>query len=132
MTGNLALLHRYTLVRTHVKIGNHQQAAKLLIQVAVNISRFPARMLNYSVYTYKRFDLMNHSGYFIVFHRYNSNINIDSYRVPSCWFPEGRIFLCINIDETRKSQSNRHKVYQENRRNCSKGAIIHQRCRRLI
>lgn len=46
MVGNLALLHRYTLVRTHVKIGNHQQAAKLLIQVAVNISRFPARMLN--------------------------------------------------------------------------------------
>lgn len=43
MVGNLALLHRYTLVRTHVKIGDHQQAAKLLIQVAANISRFPAR-----------------------------------------------------------------------------------------
>lgn len=43
MVGNLALLHRYTLVRTHVKIGDHHQAAKLLIQVAANISRFPAR-----------------------------------------------------------------------------------------
>lgn len=46
MVGNLALLHRYTLVRTHVKIGDHQQAAKLLIQVAANISRFPARKRN--------------------------------------------------------------------------------------
>lgn len=44
MVGNLALLHRYTLVRTHVKIGDHHQAAKLLIQVAANISRFPTRM----------------------------------------------------------------------------------------
>lgn len=43
MVGNLALLHRYTLVRTHVKIGDHHQAAKLLVQVAANISRFPAR-----------------------------------------------------------------------------------------
>lgn len=45
MVGNLALLHRYTLVRTHVKIGDHHQAAKLLIQVAANISRFPARKM---------------------------------------------------------------------------------------
>lgn len=45
MSNNLALLHRYTLVRTHVKIGDHNQAAKLLIQVAENISRFPARKI---------------------------------------------------------------------------------------
>lgn len=43
MKTNLALLHRYTLVRIHVKIGDHYQAAKLLIQVAANISLFPAR-----------------------------------------------------------------------------------------
>lgn len=43
MLNDLALLHRYTLVRTHVKIGDHTQAAKLLVQVAANISRFPAR-----------------------------------------------------------------------------------------
>lgn len=43
MKNNLALLHRYTLVRIHVKIGDHYQAAKLLIQVAANISQFPAR-----------------------------------------------------------------------------------------
>lgn len=58
MVGNLALLHRYTLVRTHVKIGDHHQAAKLLIQVAANISRFPARknsdasQKNYSTFSY--------------------------------------------------------------------------------
>lgn len=43
MKTNLALLHRYTLVRIHVKIGDHHQAAKLLIRVAANISQFPAR-----------------------------------------------------------------------------------------
>lgn len=43
MKTNLALLHRYTLVRIHVKIGDHHQAAKLLIRVATNISQFPAR-----------------------------------------------------------------------------------------
>lgn len=48
MVGNLALLHRYTLVRTHVKIGDHNQAAKLLVQVAANISRFPARKFELS------------------------------------------------------------------------------------
>lgn len=46
MKNNLALLHRYTLVRIHVKIGDHLQAAKLLIKVAANISQFPARKLH--------------------------------------------------------------------------------------
>lgn len=43
LKNNLALLHRYTLVRVHVKIGNHLLAAKLLVQVASNISQFPTR-----------------------------------------------------------------------------------------
>lgn len=43
LKNNLALLHRYTLVRVHVKIGNHLLAAKLLVQVAAHISQFPTR-----------------------------------------------------------------------------------------
>lgn len=45
MRHNLILLHRYTLVRIHVKLGNHLLAAKLLVQVAANISQFPLRKL---------------------------------------------------------------------------------------
>lgn len=40
---NLILLHRYTLVRVHVKIGDHLLAARLLVEVAANISQFPTR-----------------------------------------------------------------------------------------
>lgn len=43
MRQNLILLHRYTLVRVHVKMGNHLLAAKLLVQVASSISQFPER-----------------------------------------------------------------------------------------
>lgn len=43
MKFNLNLLHRYILVRTHVKRGDHQMAAKLLVEVAKNISQFPTR-----------------------------------------------------------------------------------------
>lgn len=43
MRHNLILLHRYTLVRTHIKLGNHLLAAKLLMEVAANISQFPER-----------------------------------------------------------------------------------------
>uniref|UniRef100_A0A182PEV0 Uncharacterized protein n=1 Tax=Anopheles epiroticus TaxID=199890 RepID=A0A182PEV0_9DIPT len=43
MKTTLALLHRYTLVRIHVKRGNHLLAAKLLLQVAKNISQFPSQ-----------------------------------------------------------------------------------------
>lgn len=39
----LNLLHRYTLVRIHVKRGDHSLAARLLVQVASNISQFPSR-----------------------------------------------------------------------------------------
>lgn len=43
MKFNLILLHRYILVRIHVKRGDHVSAAKLLIEVAKNISQFPSR-----------------------------------------------------------------------------------------
>lgn len=50
LKNNLTLLHRYTLVRIHVKIGDHLQAAKLLIQVAENMSQFPARKFNQNIF----------------------------------------------------------------------------------
>lgn len=40
---NLNLLHRYILVRIHVKRGDHLMAAKLLVEVAKSISQFPSR-----------------------------------------------------------------------------------------
>lgn len=43
MYNNLQLLHSYILVRVHVKRGDHAKAAPLLIRVAANISKFPAR-----------------------------------------------------------------------------------------
>lgn len=43
MKNALNLLHRYTLVRVHVKRGDHELAARLLVQVASNISQFPSR-----------------------------------------------------------------------------------------
>lgn len=43
MKFNLILLHRYILVRIHVKRGDHITAAKLLVEVAKNISQFPSR-----------------------------------------------------------------------------------------
>ncbi|XP_013100268.2 WD repeat-containing protein 19 [Stomoxys calcitrans] len=45
MRHNLILLHRYSLVRVHVKLGNHLLAAKLLVQVAGNISQFPLHVI---------------------------------------------------------------------------------------
>uniref|UniRef100_A0A1S4H4R9 Uncharacterized protein n=1 Tax=Anopheles gambiae TaxID=7165 RepID=A0A1S4H4R9_ANOGA len=45
MKTTLGLLHRYTLVRIHVKRGNHLLAAKLLLQVANNISQFPSHIV---------------------------------------------------------------------------------------
>ncbi|XP_055855460.1 WD repeat-containing protein 19 isoform X1 [Episyrphus balteatus] len=45
MRHNLILLHRYTLVRLHIKLGNHLLAAKLLIEVAANISQFPEHII---------------------------------------------------------------------------------------
>lgn len=43
MAQNLMLLHSYTLVKTHVKLGNHMRAARLLLRVANSISKFPSR-----------------------------------------------------------------------------------------
>ncbi|XP_055530330.1 WD repeat-containing protein 19 [Wyeomyia smithii] len=45
MKASLTLLHRYTLVRTHVKRGNHLLAAKLLLEVSKNISQFPSHVV---------------------------------------------------------------------------------------
>lgn len=43
MIFNLMLLHSYILVRLHARRGDHAKAAALLIRVADNISKFPAR-----------------------------------------------------------------------------------------
>lgn len=43
MAQNLMLLHSYTLVKSHVKLGNHMRAARLLLRVASSISKFPSR-----------------------------------------------------------------------------------------
>lgn len=43
MKSSLMLLHSYILVRLHVKRADHLKAAVLLIRVADNISKFPAR-----------------------------------------------------------------------------------------
>ncbi|XP_016930699.3 WD repeat-containing protein 19 isoform X1 [Drosophila suzukii] len=45
MRHQFILLHRYTLVRIHVKLGNHLLAAKLLVQVAACISQFPEHII---------------------------------------------------------------------------------------
>jgi WD repeat-containing protein 19 len=49
MKFNLNLLHRYILVRIHVKRGDHLMAAKLLVEVAKNISQFPSRKYKYFI-----------------------------------------------------------------------------------
>ncbi|TPP67270.1 WD repeat-containing protein 19 [Fasciola gigantica] len=45
MTDNLALLHSYILAKVHVKLGDHVRAARMLIRVAENISKFPAHVV---------------------------------------------------------------------------------------
>lgn len=47
MMSSLMILHSYILVRLHVKRGDHVKAAVLLIRVADNISKFPARKFFY-------------------------------------------------------------------------------------
>lgn len=135
MKTNLALLHRYTLVRIHVKIGDHYQAAKLLIQVAANISLFPARSYRTRL---AHFPLIRFPILTPLFHclppirRCCTNINFNSHRMPSRWFPEGCIFVCIDVDAFRVPKSNRSKIYQENRSDCAKGSARYQRYRRRI
>lgn len=43
MRAQLRLLHRYALVRVHVKLGDHRRAARLLCVVAASIGQFPQR-----------------------------------------------------------------------------------------
>lgn len=43
MQTNMRLLHSYILVRLHVKRNDHLKGARMLIRVANNISKFPAR-----------------------------------------------------------------------------------------
>ncbi|KER26661.1 hypothetical protein T265_13963, partial [Opisthorchis viverrini] len=45
MADNLALLHSYVLAKVHVKHGDHLRAARMLIRVAENISKFPAHVV---------------------------------------------------------------------------------------
>nr|CAH7760831.1 unnamed protein product [Callosobruchus chinensis] len=45
MYANLMLLHSYILVRLHVKRGDHSKAARMLIRVANNISKFPSHVV---------------------------------------------------------------------------------------
>ncbi|KAA3676291.1 WD repeat-containing protein 19 [Paragonimus westermani] len=45
MADNLALLHSYVLAKVHVKHGDHVRAAKMLIRVAENISKFPSHVV---------------------------------------------------------------------------------------
>ncbi|MPC56391.1 WD repeat-containing protein 19 [Portunus trituberculatus] len=43
MSSALLLLHSYTLARLLVRKGDHLKAARMLIRVSNNISKFPAR-----------------------------------------------------------------------------------------
>lgn len=45
MSTNLMILHSYVVVKLHVKHGNHLKAARLLIRVAHNISKFPSHVV---------------------------------------------------------------------------------------
>ncbi|XP_076826013.1 WD repeat-containing protein 19-like isoform X2 [Clavelina lepadiformis] len=45
MESNLMILHSYILVKSHVKRGDHLKAARMLIRVAENISKFPEHIV---------------------------------------------------------------------------------------
>lgn len=45
MRHSLMLLHSYILVKLHVKRGDHDKAARLLLRVASNISKFPSHIV---------------------------------------------------------------------------------------
>ncbi|KAJ0055626.1 hypothetical protein NL108_006477 [Boleophthalmus pectinirostris] len=45
MSTNLMILHSYLLVKVHVKRGDHLKAARMLIRVSNNISKFPAHVV---------------------------------------------------------------------------------------
>uniref|UniRef100_A0A3Q3W5I8 WD repeat domain 19 n=1 Tax=Mola mola TaxID=94237 RepID=A0A3Q3W5I8_MOLML len=45
MATNLMILHSYLLVKIHVKRGDHMKAARMLIRVSNNISKFPSHVV---------------------------------------------------------------------------------------
>lgn len=45
LSRSLALLHSYILVKTHVALGDHGTAARLLVRVARDISKFPRHVV---------------------------------------------------------------------------------------
>ncbi|NWU98866.1 WDR19 protein, partial [Upupa epops] len=45
MAANLVILHSYILVKIHVRRGDHMKAARMLIRVANNISKFPSHIV---------------------------------------------------------------------------------------
>lgn len=49
MENNLLILHTYILVKWHIKRGNHNIAARLLVRVAENISKFPSRNIQFNL-----------------------------------------------------------------------------------
>nr|CAB3267687.1 WD repeat-containing protein 19-like [Phallusia mammillata] len=64
MENNLLILHSYILVKDHVKRGNHLIAARMLIRVAENISKFPQHIvpiLTTTVIECRRANLMRSS-----------------------------------------------------------------------
>lgn len=71
MRVSLNLLHRYTLVRIHVRKNDHKLAARLLVQVASNISQFPARKTFYSFLSIQNLIIF-------VIYRYCSNSYVHS------------------------------------------------------
>ena len=45
LSRQLMLLHSYVLVKVQVKLGDHTAAARMLMRVAKNISKFPAHVV---------------------------------------------------------------------------------------
>ena len=71
-------------------MGAHDKAARLLVRVANNISKFPSR------------ELMHDKMFVLLFYyRYCSNININSNRMPTFWTQGVCIQLCCHVNETR-------------------------------
>lgn len=65
-------------------------------------------------------------------HRCCTDINLDSHRMSSRWFPESCIFVCIDADAFRVSKPNRFEIYEKNRSDCPKGSARNQRSWRRL
>lgn len=115
MRNNLALLHRYTLVRVHVKLGDHLLAARLLVQVAASISQFPSRMFG------NRFIFHINYNFSILFrHRAHPHVYRD--RMPPGRPQQVRLFVRRDADASRVPRPDRRQVRQEDRGDRSEGA----------